>query len=57
MGALTAGAVSNAWYPDSDKGVGQTFRNTGINLATVAGFNFAREFWPDVSKKLFHHKK
>jgi len=57
MGALTAGALSNAWYPPSDQGVGQTFRNTGINLATTAGFNIAREFWPDVSRKLFHHKK
>lgn len=57
MGAMTAGALSNAWYPESNQGVGLTFRNAGISLCTAAGFNVAREFWPDVSRKLFHHKK
>ena len=57
MGAMTAGALSNAWYPQSSQGVGLTFRNAGISLATAAGFNLAREFWPDVSRKLFHHNQ
>jgi len=33
------------------------FGRFGINIATTAGFNVAREFWPDVSRKLFHHNE
>ncbi|MGZ4814377.1 MAG: hypothetical protein ACXVZV_03145 [Terriglobales bacterium] len=57
MGAMAAGGMSNLYYPRDQQGVGLTFERAGINLATTAGFNIAREFWPDVSHRLFHHKK
>ena len=58
MGALASGGVSNLYYPAADQGVGLTFERAGIGIASTAGFNVAREFWPDVSRHVFHrHKK
>jgi len=57
MGALAAGGLSNAYYPNDQNTAGQTLGRAGIAIATSAGFNIAREFWPDVSRHLFHHKK
>jgi hypothetical protein len=56
MGSLASGAISNLYYPDVDRGAGLTFERAGFNIATTAGFNLAREFWPDVAR-MFHHKK
>jgi len=56
MGALSSGGVANLYYPDANRGVGLTFERAGIGVATSAGFNVAREFWPDVTHH-FHHKK
>jgi len=56
MGAFTAGAISNAYYPSRDRGAGLTFSRGGIALGySMAGYVFD-EFWPDISRKLFHKK-
>lgn len=57
MGTLASGGLSNVYYPTADQGAGLTFQRAGINIATSAGFNIAREFWPDVSHHLFHRRK
>lgn len=57
MGSMAAGGMSNLYYPRADQGAALTVERGGINLATTAGFNIAREFWPDVSHHLFHHSK
>ncbi|HVZ18693.1 MAG TPA: hypothetical protein VG897_16350 [Terriglobales bacterium] len=57
MGAMTSGGLANIYYPTDQQGIGLTFQRAGINIGTTAGFNVAREFWPDVSRRLFHRKK
>lgn len=57
MGAVSAGALSNAYYPTQDQGVALTFQRAGYSIVTNAGFNIAREFWPDISSRLFHKKR
>jgi hypothetical protein len=51
LGAMSSGALANAYYPDSERTVGRTFTTIGINLGTAAGLNLVKEFWPH------HHKK
>jgi hypothetical protein len=52
LGAITTGAISNAYYPASDRGVGLVFSRAaiGILFGTVSAV-FA-EFGPDLEKKL-----
>jgi hypothetical protein len=53
-GNIISGAISNLYYPSSNSGIGQTIAN-GLTVTaegTIGGvFN---EFWPDISRKLFH---
>jgi hypothetical protein len=52
LGTITTGAISNAYYPSSDRGVGLVFsRATIAILFGTAGAVFA-EFGPDIGKKL-----
>ena len=58
LGAFTAGSLSNAYYPESDRGFGLTMNRSGIALLYGAGGNLIDEFWFDINQKLFHkHKK
>jgi hypothetical protein len=53
-GNIIAGAISNLYYPSSNSGWGQTITN-GLTVTaegTVGGV--FDEFWPDISRKLFH---
>jgi|SRR5690349_10059562 len=57
MGAFTAGGISNAYYPDDDRGVGLTLSRAAIALGYGMAGGVFDEFWPDINKKLFHKKK
>jgi hypothetical protein len=50
LGAMSSGALANAYYPDSERTVGRTFTTIGINLGTAAGLNLVKEFWPRRNK-------
>lgn len=54
-GNITAGAISNLYYPSSDSsGVSQTFTD-GLLVTVEGGIgSIFQEFWPDISRKLFH---
>jgi len=54
LGAFVAKAVSNAYYPPGDRGLGLTMRRSGITLLSGMGTALAAEFWPDINCKLFH---
>ena len=54
LGSLAAGAISNAYYPASDRGVGLTFQNFGLGIAATAGVNLLQEF---VLRNLTPHAK
>ncbi len=55
LGALTAGSISNAYYPSDDRGLGLTFDRAGISLLYGGLGAVTSEFWPDISRKLHHH--
>ena len=53
-GNITAGALSNLYYPSGDTGVGHTIATGFVVTAEGAiGAEFD-EFWPDISRKMFH---
>ena len=52
LGSLAAGGISNAYYPDTDRGAGLTFENFGIGIGATAGVNLLQEF---VLRKLTPH--
>jgi hypothetical protein len=52
LGSLAAGGISNAYYPDTDRGAGLTFENFAIGLGATAGVNLLQEF---VLRKLTPH--
>jgi hypothetical protein len=45
LGSLSAGAISNLYYPPSDRGVSLTFVNTLWGTAASAGANILQEFF------------
>jgi hypothetical protein len=53
-GNIISGAISNLYYPSQNSGIGETITN-GLTVTaegTIGGvFN---EFWPDISRKMFH---
>lgn len=51
-GSLAAGAISNAYHPAADRGVGLTFRNGAIAIGGHAFDNLVREF---VLRRLTSH--
>jgi hypothetical protein len=54
LGNIASGAISNFYYPASKSGIGLTIANGMIQTAEGAiGAEF-NEFWPDISRKLFH---
>lgn len=56
LGALSAGGISNAYYPAADRGFGLTLNRAGISLLYGSLSGLAGEFWPDISRKLHHHR-
>jgi hypothetical protein len=53
-GNIIAGAISNLYYPSQDSGWGETMENGMIVTAEGAIGGVFQEFWPDISRKLFH---
>ena len=54
LGALSAGGISNAYYPQADRGFGLTLNRAGISLLYGSVGALGSEFWPDIDRKLFH---
>lgn len=57
LGALTAGAISNAYYPEGDRGFGLTISRSGVSMLYGSLSGLGNEFWPDISRKLRRNKK
>jgi hypothetical protein len=53
-GNIITGAISNLYYPGSNSGIGLTISNGMIVTAEGAFGAMFQEFWPDISRKLFH---
>jgi hypothetical protein len=54
VGGISAGGVSNAYYPPSDRGFGLTMSRAGIAFIYGASGGLIDEFWPDIRRKVFH---
>lgn len=54
FGAITSGALSNAYYPSSDRGFGLTMSRSGISAAYGTLGAVVDEFYPDIQRWLFH---
>lgn len=54
LGAITAGTISNAYYPQDDRGVGLTAGRAATALGYGCLGDIFLEFWPDIDHKLFH---
>lgn len=58
FGALFAGALTNAYYPERDRGLGPTMGRAGLSFASTSLMGLGSEYYPDIMKKVFHrHKK
>ena len=53
-GNLGAAALSNLYYPPSERSAGETMERFAVNIVSDAGFNVLKEFWPDMRHKLLH---
>lgn len=57
LGNLAAGGIANLYYPEGDRGAGLTFKRAfTVSFEGAIGAEFY-EFWPDISRKLFHKHK
>ena len=54
LGPLMGEGLANAYWPEEDRTAGQTLRRYGVDLATTAGFNMFRNYWPVLIKKMRH---
>jgi hypothetical protein len=54
LGALTAGSISNVYYPSEDRGFGLTMSRAGTALGWGTLGNVLLEFWPDIDQRWFH---
>jgi hypothetical protein len=56
LGAFTTGGISNAYYPDNERGLGLTVSRSAIALLYGGAGNLFDEFWPDIHNKFFKKK-
>lgn len=52
LGALSAGALSNAYHPEGDRDVSLTLRGAGIALLYGSLGGLVDEFWPDIHDRM-----
>jgi hypothetical protein len=53
-GVFGSWGIATRWEPDPERDVARYFRHCGFSMATKTGINVAREFWPDIRRKVFH---
>lgn len=51
LGPLLGEGLANAYWPDRNRTVGDTLMRYGLDLATRAGGNLLREYWPTIHRK------
>ena len=52
LGTASAVVFSNTYMPDNERGFVPNAQRVGIGIATDAGYDVLREFWPEVAKTL-----
>jgi hypothetical protein len=56
LGAVAAAGLANLYYPSGQRGLSVTGQRWGLNIGFDALTYSAKEFWPDVNRKLFKDK-
>jgi hypothetical protein len=56
LGSFTSSAIGVTYYPKSQRDFPDVAARAGIQFAFDAGFNFLKEFSPDIERKLFGRK-
>lgn len=51
LGTASAVALSNTYHPGNRRGFAAASERVGINVASDAGFDILREFWPEVVRR------
>jgi hypothetical protein len=54
LGPAMAEGLANAYWPEEERTAGKTLQRYGLDLASRAGFNFLRNYWPVFFTKLRH---
>jgi hypothetical protein len=54
MGNLASGAISNAYIPDNERGLGGTFSGFAVVMAEGGVGSIFQEFWPDIARHFLH---
>jgi hypothetical protein len=54
VGPAMAEGLANVYWPDRNRTVGDTFMRYGLDIATRAGGNLLREYWPVFYGKVRH---
>lgn len=54
LGPAMAEGLANVYWPDRNRTVGDTFFRYGLDLASRAGGNMLREYWPVILAKISH---
>jgi len=54
LGAVSAGGLSNVYYPSTDRGFGLTMSRSAIALGYGSLGGLLQEFWPDIQRKVFN---
>jgi hypothetical protein len=49
---LVAAGVANTYLPEAQRTVGYTFENYGWSIATAAGVNLLKEYWPTITRRV-----
>lgn len=57
LGDYAAASISNFYYPNPERTLGQTVQRGSILLLEDSALNLLKEFWPDVHHHLRHKKK
>jgi hypothetical protein len=53
LSAFTSSAISNAYYPDANRGFGKTMKRAGTSFLWDFTGELPDEFWPDIKHKFF----
>lgn len=52
VGNLVSGSISQAYYPQSERGIASIMTRMGVQMGFDAIFNVVTEFYPDLKRKL-----
>jgi len=56
LGSGMSAGLSNLYYPAASRSLSSTGTQWGLDVAIDAAAFWAKEFWPDINRRLFHSK-